>query len=94
VSDWVVAWLSVVVALWIVYPWSLLVLAGAAVVVGVCVAAAYLLRAAQLERRARAAAARERELALIRRCDQQHAWVLSGDERGIYGDDPGVTSPL
>jgi hypothetical protein len=24
--------------------------------------------------------------ALVARADQQHAWVLAGDERGIYGD--------
>jgi ABC-type Fe3+-siderophore transport system permease subunit len=25
-------------------------------------------------------------LAIIARADQQHAWVLAGDDRGIYGD--------
>jgi hypothetical protein len=25
-------------------------------------------------------------LALVARADQQHAWVLAGDNRGIYGD--------
>lgn len=25
------------------------------------------------------------EAALVRRADQQHAWVLQGDDRGIYG---------
>jgi hypothetical protein len=24
--------------------------------------------------------------ALVARADQQHAWVLAGDDRGIYGD--------
>jgi uncharacterized membrane protein YkgB len=24
--------------------------------------------------------------ALVARADQQHAWILSGDERGMYGD--------
>jgi cytoskeletal protein RodZ len=26
--------------------------------------------------------------ALVARADQQHAWVLAGDDRGIYGDYP------
>jgi len=26
--------------------------------------------------------------ALIARADEQHAWVLKGDDRGIYGDYP------
>ena len=30
----------------------------------------------------------ERRDALVARADQQHAWVLSGDDRGIYGDYP------
>jgi hypothetical protein len=25
---------------------------------------------------------------LVARADQQHAWILAGDERGIYGDYP------
>jgi ABC-type Fe3+-siderophore transport system permease subunit len=28
----------------------------------------------------------ERRAALVARADQQHAWVLAGDARGIYGD--------
>jgi hypothetical protein len=32
---------------------------------------------------------RERkQLELVRRADMQHAWVLAGDDRGIYGDYP------
>lgn len=30
----------------------------------------------------------EKRAALVARADQQHAWVLAGDERGIYGDYP------
>jgi ABC-type Fe3+-siderophore transport system permease subunit len=26
--------------------------------------------------------------AVVTRADQQHAWVLAGDDRGIYGADP------
>jgi hypothetical protein len=26
-----------------------------------------------------------RRAALIKRADQQHAWVLAGDDRGVYG---------
>ena len=28
----------------------------------------------------------ERRAALVARADQQHAWTLAGDDRGIYGD--------
>ena len=35
---------------------------------------------------ARRVAARQAAIeALIARCDQQHAWVLAGDDRGVYG---------
>ena len=30
----------------------------------------------------------ERRAALAARADQQHAWVLAGDDRGVYGDYP------
>jgi hypothetical protein len=30
----------------------------------------------------------EMRAALVARADQQHAWVLAGDDRGIYGDYP------
>jgi hypothetical protein len=30
----------------------------------------------------------EKRDALAARADQQHAWVLAGDDRGIYGDYP------
>jgi cytoskeletal protein RodZ len=30
----------------------------------------------------------EKRDALVARADQQHAWVLSRDDRGIYGDYP------
>jgi ABC-type Fe3+-siderophore transport system permease subunit len=29
-----------------------------------------------------------RRAALVARADQQHAWVLAGDQRGIYGEYP------
>lgn len=31
---------------------------------------------------------RKRHDALITRCDQQHQWIIEGDERGIYGNYP------
>jgi ABC-type Fe3+-siderophore transport system permease subunit len=30
----------------------------------------------------------EKRAALVARADQQHAWVLAGDDRGVYGDYP------
>jgi hypothetical protein len=38
------------------------------------------------ERRRQAAA--DELAAIARRADMQHAWVLAGDDRGIYGDYP------
>lgn len=36
-----------------------------------------------------ASSARRREhAALVARADQQHAWILAGDDRGIYGAYP------
>jgi hypothetical protein len=33
------------------------------------------------------AAEARRQAAVARRADRQHAWVLAGDERGVYGPD-------
>ena len=30
----------------------------------------------------------EKRAALVSRADQQHAWVLAGDDRGVYGQYP------
>ncbi len=35
---------------------------------------------------ARVIAKHEERAALVHRADQQHAWVLAGDDRGVYGD--------
>ncbi len=35
-----------------------------------------------------AAERRRREAELWARADQQHAWAMAGDDRGIYGDYP------
>jgi hypothetical protein len=32
------------------------------------------------------AAEEQRMAALVARADQQHAWTLAGDDRGVYGD--------
>jgi hypothetical protein len=40
------------------------------------------------EIRADDAAEAARRAAIARRADQQHAWVLAGDERGTYGHYP------
>jgi hypothetical protein len=36
----------------------------------------------------RADAREEMRAALAARADQQHAWVLAGDDRGVYGEFP------
>jgi hypothetical protein len=51
-------------------------------VAGVAAWGAAMHHRAELEQRRRAHAA------LIARADQQHAWVLAGDDRGIYGEYP------
>jgi hypothetical protein len=57
---------------------------GAAVLVGVCCVIAWLARQYADRRDARLA-----ELAaLVARADRQHAQVLAGDERGIFGEFP------
>jgi ABC-type Fe3+-siderophore transport system permease subunit len=30
----------------------------------------------------------EKRTALVARADQQHAWILAGDDRGVYGEYP------
>jgi len=57
------------------------------------VAAVALIWGAQLafrEIRAEEVAEARRQAAVARRADQQHAWVLAGDERGVYGAHPPV----
>lgn len=62
--------------------WWLIVLVLAAIVAG---AMLWLRRRRRLE----AAGRRRREqAALVARADQQHGWVLEGDDRGVYGDYP------
>lgn len=64
--------------LWMARWWILAVLA--AIVVGLLVWLRYQrgLDASSVRRRERAA--------LVARADQQHAWVLAGDNRGVYGE--------
>jgi hypothetical protein len=58
-----------------------LILAALVVVVAACLGWWSCKRSdAELERM------RREHAALIARADQQHAWVLAGDDRGIYGD--------
>jgi hypothetical protein len=46
-----------------------------------------------IERREKRRGRKQLERAAIaRRADQQHAWVLAGDERGTYGDYPPAMS--
>jgi hypothetical protein len=34
------------------------------------------------------AAAARRQAAVVKRADRQHAWVMAGDDRGVYGAYP------
>lgn len=54
---------------------------GAAALVGLC----FLVRATLREYREQADAKAAHRAALVARADQQHNWVLQGDDRGIYG---------
>jgi hypothetical protein len=57
-------------------------------------AVAALIWGAQLafrEIRAEEVAEARRQAAVARRADQQHAWVMAGDDRGVYGAYPPAT---
>jgi hypothetical protein len=51
------------------------------------VAAFYLIRAVVRNSEATAAARHQANAAIAARADEQHNWVLHGDDRGIYGPD-------
>lgn len=67
-----VIWLIVKLFWWLV---------GAAVLTGLCL----LVRAVVRESRGRADLRAAHRAAVCLRADQQHNWVLRGDDRGIYG---------
>jgi beta-lactamase regulating signal transducer with metallopeptidase domain len=48
----------------------------------------YVIRAQLRAARARAEADARRAAQIAARAEQQHRWVLRGDERGVYGDYP------
>jgi beta-lactamase regulating signal transducer with metallopeptidase domain len=48
----------------------------------------YVVRAQLRASRARAEADARRAAQIAARADQQHRWILRGDERGIYGEYP------
>jgi hypothetical protein len=70
--------LLLVIGLIIKFIWWIL---GAAALVGLC----FLARATVREYREHAALQAAPRAALAARADQQHNWVLRGDDRGIYG---------
>jgi hypothetical protein len=51
------------------------------------VAAVYLIRAVVRNNQANATAKARTNAAIAARADEQHNWVLQGDDRGIYGPD-------
>jgi hypothetical protein len=57
--------------------WSVAAVAGAALIWGA--------QLAFREIRAEEVAEARRQAAVARRADQQHAWVMAGDERGVCG---------
>jgi cytochrome b subunit of formate dehydrogenase len=60
--------------------WWLILLVVVVAVAGVAVWAVLTRQGSAIER------TRREYAALVARADQQHAWVLAGDDRGIYGD--------
>lgn len=70
--------LLIVVGLIVKFIWWIL---GAAALVGLC----FLVRAIVREYRKSVDAAARNRAAIAARADQQHNWVLQGDDRGIYG---------
>jgi hypothetical protein len=71
----VLVFVGAIVKFWV---WIAVVF-GAAVVFGLLLWAAFY-AARRVDARADA------RLAIAARADRQHAWVLAGDERGVYGD--------
>jgi hypothetical protein len=71
----------VIIALIVKFIWWIL---GAAAVVAVF----YIARSVVREERARREAQARRRVVIAARADQQHRWVLQGDDRGIYGQYP------
>jgi hypothetical protein len=51
------------------------------------VAACYVIKAVARQINADAAARKQRMAAIAARADQQHNWVMQGDDRGTYGPD-------
>jgi uncharacterized membrane protein len=51
------------------------------------VSAFYVIRAVLRNSQAAAAAQQQATAAIAARADEQHSWVLQGDDRGIYGPD-------
>jgi hypothetical protein len=72
--------LLVVVAIIIKFIWWIL---GALVLVGLI----YLTRAVARENRKRRDAYARYSAQIAARADQQHSWVMQGDDRGVYGPD-------
>jgi hypothetical protein len=71
----------VVMAL-VIYFWPWVLGAAAVILLGLWIhSLANLARAAAAERR-------DQRAAIIARADQQHQWVLAGDNRGVYGEHP------
>jgi hypothetical protein len=75
---WGLLGVLLLVGLVIKFIWWIL---GAAALVGLV----YLVRAIMRENRKRSDALARYHVEIAARADQQHQWVLQGDERGIYG---------
>jgi hypothetical protein len=70
----------VVIAIIVKFIWWIL---GAAALIGLF----YFVRAVMRENRKQTDALARRSAEIAARADQQHEWVLQGDDRGIYGPD-------
>ena len=71
----------ILLVVWFVAKFWWLILAALVVVVAACLGWWCCVQSDAADERAR----RERA-ELVARADQQHAWFLAGDERGVYGD--------
>ena len=85
--DWGIAWASAAFVLLIVFGLAVRCWVWVAAVIGVLVLGAVLLWLAFYAAR-RVDERYEARAALVAGADQQHTWVLAGDDRGIYGDYP------
>ena len=70
------------------YFWWIVAIAAVAALIWMARQAFRSIQAIEAEDAQRAQGDARRRAAMARRADQQHAWVMAGDDRGVYGQYP------